>query len=250
MYARIHIYMYSHPVIQLHANIPFHFLKCCESNAFVLTMMMSLRPQINQVANYFSARQYPKHIIESANENVHSIHREDILRPSSKKVSPHRIPLILPFHPSIYPLRHIIMKHYKTLMTDQGTKDIFKLLRITSYRREHKLCRHLVRASETQLLMLSDSGTFTCKRRRRNTCKFVANCSAIHIEGPKGSFNVTETHTCISKNIVYCIICKRCNIIYYYIILLYYIIILADRITEHIRSIRNNFFWLPSSKTL
>ena len=84
----------------------------------------------NHVANHFSARQYPKHIMESTNQNVHSIHREDILRPSSK-ISPDRIPLILPFHPSIYPLRRIILKHYKSLMTDQNTKDIFKLLPIT-----------------------------------------------------------------------------------------------------------------------
>ena len=46
--------------------------------------------------------------------------------PSSKKVSPYRIPLILPFHPSIYQLRRIIQKHYKTHMTDQDTKDILK----------------------------------------------------------------------------------------------------------------------------
>ena len=219
-------------------SIPFSQLlpikRCCSDNDDVITIS-------NQVANYFSARQYPKHIIESVNENVHSIHREDILMPSSKKVSPDRIPLILPFHPSIYPLRRIILKHYKTLMTDQDTKDIFKLLPITSYNRERKLCNHLVRASEPQSLIFSDVGNFSCKRRRCNTCKFVTKCSAIHIKGPKGSFNVTEPFTCISKNIVYGIICKRCSIIY----------IgetgrrLADRITEHIRSVRNNFSGFP-----
>ena len=98
--------------------------------------------------------------------------------PSSKKVSPDRIPLILPFHPSIYPLRRVILKHYKTLMNDQDTNDIFKLLHITSYKRERS---HLVRASEPQSLIFSDAGTFSCKRRRCSTGKFVTNCSAIHI---------------------------------------------------------------------
>ena len=161
--------------------------------------------------------------------------------PSSKTVFPDRIPLILPFHPSIYPLRRIILKHYKTLMTDQDTKDIFKLLPITSYKRERNLCNHLVRASEPQSLIFSDAGTFSCKRRRCNICKFITNCSVIHIKGPKGSFNVAQPFTCISKNIVYGNICKRCNIIY----------IgetgrrLADRITEHIRSVINNFSGFP-----
>ena len=89
-------------------SIPFSLLlrikRCCSDNVDVITIS-------NQVANYFSARQYPKHIIESVNENVHSIHREDILMPSSKTFSPDRIPLILSFHPSIYPSRRIILKH-------------------------------------------------------------------------------------------------------------------------------------------
>ena len=74
----------------------------------------------------------------------------------------------------------------------------------------------------------------------------MTNCSAIRIKGPKGSFNVTQPFTCISKNIVYGIICKRYNIIY----------IgetgrrLADRITEHIRSIRNNFSGFPVAQHL
>ena len=126
-------------------------------------------------------------------------------------------------------------------MTDQDTKDIFKLLPITSYKRERNLCNHLVCVSEPQTLMFSDASTFSCKCRHCNTCKFVTNWSAIHIKGPKGSFNVIETFTCISKNIIYGIICKRCIVIY----------IgetgrqLADRITEHICSIRNNFSGFP-----
>ena len=106
--------------------------------------------------------------------------------PSSKKVSTDRIPLIRPFLPSIYTLRRIILKHYKTLMTDQDTKDIFKLVPITSYKRDRNLRNHLVRASETQSLIFSDAGTFSCKRRLCNTCKFITNCSAIHIKEPSG----------------------------------------------------------------
>ena len=126
-------------------------------------------------------------------------------------------------------------------MTNQDTKDIFKLLPITSHRRERNLCNHLVRDSEPQSHIFSDAGKFSCKRRRCNTCKFVTNCSAIHIKVPVGSFNATQPFTSIYINIVFGSICQRCNIIY----------IgetgrkLADRITEHIRSTRNNFSGFP-----
>ena len=92
-------------------SIPFSQMlqikRCCTDDDDVITIS-------NQVANHFSARQYPKHIIKSASKSAHSIHREDILKPSSKKVSLDCIPLILPFHPSTYPSRRIILKHYKT----------------------------------------------------------------------------------------------------------------------------------------
>ena len=129
-------------------------------------------------------------------------------------------------------------------MTDQDTKDIFKLLPITSYKRQRNLCSHFVRASEPQTLMFSDAGTDSFKRRRCNACKFVTNCSAMHTKSPRGSFNVTEMFTCISKNIVYGIIYNRCNIIYIGETCRR----LADRITVHIRSIQNNFSAFPVSQ--
>ena len=126
-------------------------------------------------------------------------------------------------------------------MTDQDTKDIFKLLPITSYKREHNLSNHLVCASEPQPPMFYDSGTFSCKRRCCHICKFITNYSAIHMKGPKGSVSATETFTCIPKNIMYGIICKRCNIIY----IGETVRRLADIVTEHIRSIPNNFAGFP-----
>ena len=63
----------------------------------------------------------------------------------------------------------------------------------------------------------------------------------MHMNGPKGSLNVTKTLTCISKNIVYGIICKR----YHIISIGEAGLRLADRITEHIRSFQNNFSGFP-----
>ena len=82
--------------------------RCCSDNDDVITIS-------NHVANHFSARQCHKHTIESVTENVHSIHLEDILMPSFMKVTPDRIPLILSFHPSIYPLRRTILSITKLL---------------------------------------------------------------------------------------------------------------------------------------
>ena len=94
-------------------------------------------------------------------------------------------------------------------MTDQDNNYIYKLLPITSYKSERNLCSHLVRASKPQTLMFSDAGTFSCKLGRCYACKFVINCSAIHIKVPSDLL-MTETNIPVFlKNIVYGIICKR-----------------------------------------
>ena len=64
----------------------------------------------------------------------------------------------------------------------------------------------------------------------------------MHIKGPQGSFNVTETFTSVSNNIVHGIICKRCHIIGETGRRL------ADRITEHIRYILFFFPGFPDAQ--
>ena len=130
------------------------------TNVVVLTMMISLQSQIKSQIAFQHV--IPQAFIELTNKNLHSIHRENILMPSSKVDLDH-IPLTPPFHPSIYLLHRIIPKHYKALMTNQDTKDIFKLLPITSYKREHNLFNHLVCASEPQPPVLLNAGTYPCR---------------------------------------------------------------------------------------
>ena len=151
--------------------------------------------------NNFYMHQYPKSIIESENNNVQSIKQEFVLRQSSKKDSIDHIPFILPFQPSIYPLRHIIFKHYKTHMTDLSTKDILKLLPITSCIGKRNLNSQLGHRSHSIPAMCSDTGTYSCKCRHCNICKLAINCSAKHIDSPKGSYNLTKTFTIISKKL-------------------------------------------------
>ena len=48
-------YLFSHPFIHLHAGIPFHFRKCCESNVVARTLKMSLQSQIKSRITFLLA---------------------------------------------------------------------------------------------------------------------------------------------------------------------------------------------------
>ena len=190
------IILYFHLAIQLHAQIILHIHNFCDSNVIVLTVPISSRLRL--VANHFSMRQFSKHITELANNNVQSIHREIISHSSSKKDCIDRISSILRFHLSIYPLR--IPKNYKTPMIDQCTEDTYTLLSITSCKHRRNLSSQSIHASHPQQPISSHAGTYSCIRRHYNILLPVGNNSAT----PRmflTIFKLTETSTCISKDI-------------------------------------------------
>ena len=82
-------------------------------------------------------------------------------------------------------------------------------------------------------------GTTSCHRPRCNTCSHVTIGNTIR--GPLRNWNVLGSYTCISSNVIYAITCTRCEKIYFGETKRR----LADRFTEHLRSIKLNFPGLP-----
>ena len=82
-------------------------------------------------------------------------------------------------------------------------------------------------------------GTTICHRPRCNTCSHVTLGNTII--GPFRNWNVLGSYTCISSNVIYAITCTRCEKNYFGETKRR----LADRFTEHLRSIKLNFPGLP-----
>ena len=78
------------------------------------------------MVGFFKARDFPPEIIDLATKRVNRIKRDVALKEVPVNNSSDRIPLVLPFHPSVYPIRRIIYKHYNTLMTDPSTSAVFQ----------------------------------------------------------------------------------------------------------------------------
>ena len=81
---------------------------------------------------------------------------------------------------------------------------------------------------------MSDAGTYPCGRPRCLTCKHTTPRTTV--QGPKSVYTIRDRFTCQSANVVYCIVCRRCSVLY----------IgetgrrLRQRFSEHLRSIRNH----------
>ena len=69
-----------------------------------------------------------------------------------------------------------------------------------------------------RILLTSDKsttevpGTFACQHPRCRTCQYTT--SNINVRGPKSSTTICEHFTCKSENMVYCISCRQCPLLY------------------------------------
>ena len=55
-------------------------------------------------------------------------------------------------------------------------------------------------------------GTFHCNRSVCNTCTYVSIFTVI--VGPFDTFDIQQSFSCTSDNIVYCIFCSKCDVLY------------------------------------
>ena len=55
-------------------------------------------------------------------------------------------------------------------------------------------------------------GSHACQRPRCHACEYITPLN--DIRGPKSAFTIRDHFTCVSKNLVYCISCRRCSHIY------------------------------------
>ncbi|KAJ8028283.1 hypothetical protein HOLleu_30479 [Holothuria leucospilota] len=197
-----------------------------------------------QIISFFEQRQYPQRVLSNAQKRIQGIDRASALAPKTDQTPTRRIPLVLSFHPSVTPIVRAIYRNVETLRHDPSTRDHFPEPPITAFRIEMNISKHLVRASQPQAVVPNTPGTFPCNRGRCNTCPVVSYDKIFSIVSPYNNrFNVHQHFTCTSANVVYVLVCKLCNILYVGETKRR----LADRVTEHLRSIKQNLPGFPEA---
>ena len=182
-----------------------------------------------EMRTFFVERGYPTYLLDSAIQKAFNNSRRDTLKPPLAKISDDKIPLVLTFHPFNYKVRDVISRNFLILKNDPETSTIFTDNPLISFRRNKNMRDNLVRSALRQNLP-APAGTFSCSRARCYTCSFLN--SATSISGPKSNFVIRHNFTCTSSNIIYCISCSKCCKLY--------IGETGRRLSEHLRSVRNN----------
>ena len=167
--------------------------------------------------------------------------RREALQPRNQENND-RVPLVLTYHPSTEKVVSAIMKNTEILQQDSSTREIFKDPPLVAYKKDRSLRDLLVHSRMTPpaLPMIEQqSGTSKCNRSRCNTCSHVSY--ATYVKGPKSTWHIRERFTCTTNNMIYAITCTACSMIYVGETKRR----MADRATEHLRSIRLQTSGLP-----
>ena len=181
------------------------------------------------MAEFFRLRGYPERIITDTLTRVIAVDRNRALTPQATDPTD-RLRLILTFHPHNLPVKRILLKNLHILRDDETTQHLMSEPPMVIYRRDTNLQDLVV---HSRLLHDPVPGTRPCRRRICYTCPYVIPTTEVTF--PKSPFIIKESFTCETRNMLYAIQCKRCNILY----------IgetgrsLSERFREHLRDTKN-----------
>ena len=163
-----------------------------------------------EMLQFFKNRGYPDSVVKTAQERAQTTNQQSAphIQTSQKEENP-RIPFTLTFHPLNLPVKNIILKNFKLLHNDNETSRIFSLPPLISFKRNKNISDFLVRST---LKSNESPDTFNRTRKRCKTCPFIHNTEKVM--GPKRSIKITDSFTCTSANVIYCIKCTLCKKIY------------------------------------
>ena len=122
-----------------------------------------------------------------------------------------RVPLVLDFHPNLSNVGSIMRRLYSLL--DLQTKAVFKACRFTAFRSPRNLRSHLVKAKVT-VGNERKKGCKKCGSVRCLTCNNLKETYVFSSSVTKCSYRINHQLDCNSKNIVYLLSCKVCELQY------------------------------------
>ena len=178
--------------------------------------------RLEELRNDLISRGYLPKIISEAFQRVSNIERTEALKKVSRIKQQNNV-LIATYHPALPSISNIVRKHHK-VMTDENPrlKRCFPKPSMIAYKRSKNIKDILVKAkiSSKRRSKRICNGFVGCKRSYWEMCLL---CALIPKEGfkthkcykTKEIFDINANVTCVSKNVIYKISCKKCpNFVY------------------------------------
>ena len=131
---------------------------------------------------------------------------------------------ITTYSPSLQHLHKTLTLHWDLISQDNHLNQLFSTPQL-SFRRDRALSNHIVRAVTTgdppppttdiplQISLLTPR-VKPCRHPLCLTCPRLLSYNVIHCSTTKQPFHLSDSFTCNSTNLIYCIVCSKCSKMY------------------------------------
>ena len=175
-------------------------------------------------------RGYSGKLIEAQLQKVDKLDRNELLEVKRQDKSARRVPLVVTFSNLLPDMHRVVRKHMNVLYRSERMKEVYKEPPIVAFRRDRNICDTLVHSKTNKALKPTSQ---TCQ----DGCEKCQQIVRDQIRDTSGNISYTPVRdaTCRARNVVYAIICSRCDCTVY---------VgetereLRERMTEHLRDVR------------
>ena len=199
----------------------------------------TLKVRLNELKLLLLTREYRERSIDEAIQRVLKMNREEALQYKPKKET-NRTIFVLTYNPALPSVSKILQKHWRVMTQDPYLKEVFPQPPMVAFRRAKHLKDHLIRAKIPPVPPLRPkrivNGMTACNKPLCETCPYVQKVQKFKGPFSKNEVILNAPMNCLSKNVIYCINCKKCQQIYIGQTSRQ----LKDRFSEHKTSVRNS----------
>ena len=173
--------------------------------------------RLSELRDLLLARNYKPRLVDAAIEKAKKIPRMEALRKVPQKENKIRRPiLVITFDPRLPQIPAILRKHWRTMTSDPYLKEVFPLPPMVAYKRPENIQEKLISSKIPPLLLRRPRRTTPGMKKCHNCtiCPYVQNCKSVKSTATDLIVQINREVSCLSKNIIYCITCKKCKMQY------------------------------------
>ena len=166
---------------------------------------------VAELKKYLMKRGHDGERVQQGIDKATRIPREELLMPRIHKESEQVTPLVVTFHPDLPHLTRILHDHQCVIDISPRLREALPKYPLVAYRRPPNLKDLLVRA-ELKQQRETYKGNSPCKHPRCKACAHIKTGTVFNSTTTGAQFRVKATADCGTRNVVYLIECKQCNI--------------------------------------
>ena len=158
-------------------------------------------------------RGYRPGCVDAAISKARDITRAEALQKVVRNKAAQRSVFAITYDPRLPSITKVVTKHWRSMTQDPYLKDVFPLPPLVAYKRQPNLRDKLIRAKVPDQVTRRPKRNVPGMKKCLNCpiCPFVQPGRSVTSTANTCTVDINTAVTCKTRNIIYCITCKRCS---------------------------------------